>query len=219
MIKINLINPKISGEGGAGADIALSEDQAVRKGGQNLMILFIGPLLFYVYQNFVEIPSKKDEIQSLKNKVQALKDTNDKAKTAVTEMKKFEVDKVKLQARIDSIDDLRKDRMLEVRILDLLQRESPEKLWLKTVDMREDKVIVVGYSAAEGDITQFMDNLTKSGLLGIVSLTSSSEKTVDGNIFKEFKIMFPKTPNPPADTKKNGPQALLFFRGACEVWV
>jgi type IV pilus assembly protein PilN len=209
MIKINLIKPKISGEGGGGADIALSEDQALRKGGQNLMILLIGPLLFYGYQNFVDIPSKKEEIQRYRSEVQTLKATNDKAKTAVTEMKKFEVDKVKLQARIDSIDDLRKDRMLEVRILDLLQRESPEKLWFKTIDMREDKVLVVGYSAAEAEITQFMDNLTKSGLLGIVSLTSSSERTVDGNVFKEFKIVFPKTPNPPPEVKKGGPQALL----------
>ena len=192
MIQVNLLKPKIASENVVVEGV--SEESLLRKGFGNLAFVLIGPLSIYFYINFYSIPEKQNKIQGLQRQISELKTVNDKAKSAVADMKKFESDTAKLRARIDSIDDLRKDRMHEVRVLDLIQREIPEHLWLTKIDVTDDQISIVGQATNENEITQFMDSLTKSGLLGTVNLISSAERNSETGFVKEFEIRCPKYP-------------------------
>jgi type IV pilus assembly protein PilN len=200
MIKINLVKPKIEPEISAGAvaasAAALNEEQALRRGGINVFILALGPLAIFMYQSFILNPDLETEIKAKDTEVRRLHAKNEKAKSAVEENKKFDQDRANLQRRIDIIEDLKKDRMHEVRLLDLIQREIPERVFLTSVEIKDAKLNLVGAAASEDQISNFMDILTKSGMMGVVSLTGSSEKNLDGNVVKEFKISSPEYPAP-----------------------
>lgn len=207
MIKVNLNSPNVpsirSNIGGADEGVVGGDDQIQRQGIIRLVILALGPIALFIYQNNMVIPDKTAELAQKDKTVTELKTKNDKAKSAVDETKKFQGDQAKLQAQIDSIEDLRKDRMQEVRVLDLIQRELPERVWLNKLELRDHKLTVVGMAGNDGEITQLMDTMTKSSLLAEVNLISTAEKTVDGNLIKEFTLSCSmlKTENPALKAK------------------
>ena len=187
MIKINLSKgaAPVAGSGSVGIESA-NEQQLVRQGGIKLAVLLLGPLLLWVYQNQILLPDKLNELNAKSKQLNDLRTKNEKAKSSVAEMKKFEESKAKLQTQIDSIELLRRQRMREVRVLDLLQREIPERIWLTKLDVNGDKMTVKGIAANKNDIASFMDSVTKSALTGEVALVGSNEKVLEGNTLNEF---------------------------------
>jgi Tfp pilus assembly protein PilN len=210
LIKINLASNSSRFRGGpltgGAADGLLSEQQMLGQGAAKLAVLFIGPLMLWVWQANFLIPAKNAAIQQKQRVLADLQQKNTQAASAVAEMKSFEEDESRLKDQIAVIENLRKDRMREVRILDVVQREMPEHMWLDKVELKSGRINISGMAGSDSDITQLMDSLSRTGILKDVNLISTNEQLIEGNVLKEFSIdcAFPKTEIKPATPAQGG---------------
>ncbi len=164
-------------------------DQAIlqREGIKRLVIILLIPVGLIVYER-QNIPELQSKISSKNAYIVELSSKNAKARGAVSEITKFKEDQAKLQAQIDSIEILRKQRMREVQILDTIQKETPSKLWLSKIDLKEDKLQLNGYATSDLDVSMFMEALSRSVFLQQVNLIKSEERTESGTTLKYFTI-------------------------------
>lgn len=193
MIKINLAK-KVAAKGSEAGPANAAEmsfdaggAEVQKQGVIRLFIILLGPLSLYLYQ-MQNLPSKHSAVVQKQNILNELILKNESAKSAVDEIKKYKADEVKLKEQINTIESLRKDRMREVRTLDLIQREMPERMWLTRIEMNKEKISISGFAATDSELTQFMDILSRSVLLHDVNLVRTAEKSVEGSALKEFTI-------------------------------
>lgn len=207
MIKINLAtnSPALNGTGGSvpaeDAFVELSSAETQRQGLIRIFIILIGPIALYLWQ-IQNLPIKMETQNQKQRAYDELVAKNNKAKSAVEEIKKFKVSQAKLQEQINTIDNLRKDRMREVRLLDMIQKDIPEHMWLTKVELKEGNMIISGNAANDSDLTQLMDSLSKSIFLKEVNLIKTNEKIIEGTALKEFSINC--TLNLPEKKNKSG---------------
>lgn len=191
MIRINLAQSQfqmVKMEGGEEISLELGGSSEVqRQGAIRFLIMLIFPLLLYAYE-FQNIPSLSSKLQSKNSHLQSLMQKNEQAKGAVEEIKKFKEDQARLQKQIDTLDGLQKERLREVKILDNLQKDIPEKVWLTRLDFQDKNLIMLGIAVADSELTVLMENLTKSIFFKQVNLVKSSEYPTDRGTFKKFEI-------------------------------
>lgn len=192
MIRINLATATVPTSGGTFTDAAgVAEGADVqRQGVSKLLMILIVPLGLYAYESFVLIPDLISRQNSKQNLLNSLKAQNDSSRGALEEKKKFEEDQDRLRKQIGAIDGLSKDRLKEVKILDTIQKDIPDKVWLSELSLREERITIIGNANADADLTAFMDILSRSIYIKEVNLVRSSETqiTPTSGISKKFEI-------------------------------
>lgn len=169
-------------------DMAAGGDKEIQKQGAiRLFVLLLVPIAIYAYE-LQSIPELQRTVQRKRAVLATLKTKNGQAKGAVEEIKKFKEDQVKLQRQIDTLETLRKERLKEVKILDNLQKDIPDKVWLTKVDLSSGKIVLAGLATADAELTGFMENLSRSVFLREVNLVRSSEQASDSGVLKRFEI-------------------------------
>ncbi len=158
-----------------------------KKGGLRLALLFVGPLALYFYENQT-IPALSSEKMRISKTLEDLKAFNAKSEQIVKDIKRFKEDEAKIQARISSVDKITRDRMREIRVIELVQQIIPEKAWITKLEIDKAKVKVVGYGLSDFEVSTFLEGMTKSALLTDVNLISSLEETLAGQQVKQFEI-------------------------------
>ncbi len=192
MIRVNLAKSLPVGGGGgaleaAGDGIEMGGTDIQRQGVLRLIILAIVPLALYGYE-FQSLPELRSRLSSKNTVLRSLQAQNDKAKGAVDEITKFKEDQARLQRQIDTLEGLQKDRLREVKILDNLQKDIPEKVWLTKLEFNDGNVKIAGAATVDSEISNFMDNLQKSVFLRDVKLGKSADEPSDRGILKVFEI-------------------------------
>lgn len=200
MIKINLAKefmPKKKGLFGGGAPrmesletLEASSEQANLNKALivRLVILLIGPIALFIYQDS-NIPPKIAMIGTLNGELSTLSQKNQQAAASVSEIKKFEKEEERLKAQIMVIENLQKDRLKEVRVMDYIQREIPEKVWLSKMGLADGKMSIEGLATGDSELTNFMDGLQGSAYLKDVSLVRSNEvNTPETGVVRKFEI-------------------------------
>lgn len=202
MIKINLAKefmPKKRGLfGGGGGEPRMDSLESLEASNEEsdlkkalivrLVMLLIGPIGLFIYQD-QNLPPKIAENTKLSAELATLTDKNLKAAASVSEIKKFEKEEEKLKAQITVIENLQKDRLKEVRVLDYVQREIPERVWLSKMNLNEGKMSIEGLATGDSELTNFMDGLQGSAYLKDVSLIRSNEvNTPETGVVRKFEI-------------------------------
>jgi type IV pilus assembly protein PilN len=152
-----------------------------------LAILMIVPLGLYLWE-FQMIPQKKTKIAQLNSRLRELENKNSSAKKSVDEMNRVREQESILQKQILVIENLRKDRLLEVKLLDLIQKQIPPKLWLSKIELKDKAINFHGTASTDVELTTFMDILSKANLVSQVNLVRSSEQANAGIIVKKFEV-------------------------------
>lgn len=190
MIRINLAKsvPMVATAGLEALEGINTDAQDIQKqGGMRLLVILIVPLALYAYE-FQNIPTLRSKLNS-KNALHAsLVQKNEQAKGAVEEIKKFKEDQARLQKQIDTIEGLQRERLLEVKILDNLQKDIPEKVWLDKIEFKNQDMMISGYAVSAQDLTAFYENLSKSVFLQEVRLVKESEQLTDRGVHRKFEI-------------------------------
>jgi len=191
VIKVNLAN-RIKGGAKPGEEAIETEmdapsgsEQAAGLG--KLVLILAGAIGLFIFER-IEIPKKQQTLRARQGELSKLQDLNTKAKSAVEEVKKYKTERTLLEEQINTIEGLRRDRMREVRILDLLQREIPDKMWFTRIDVRDQRITISGFASSDNDLTQFMDVLGRSQVLQNVNLVKVSESIQENTILKDFTI-------------------------------
>lgn len=197
MIRVNLAKPKAGQAKAAGAkqssakvvsDEQLVENELKRGLYVRIVILLLGPVILYLYQDNI-IPEKTANLRKLQAEYEEVAKKNRDAAASVEEIKKFEKDEERLQAQINTLNSIRKDRVKEIRVLDYIQREIPQKVWLTQVDLNDGKLAISGIAMADTELTTFMDSLQRSAYLKDVNLLKSNDvSNPDFGQVKKFDI-------------------------------
>ncbi len=193
MIKINLAKGGVKSDSSSApagdANFPETMDPEARNQAVlRLVILALGPVALFLYSSMVVIP-EKEGLFAIKTKLLAeLTKKNDDASSAVTEMTNFEQAEAKLKQQIGVIEALRHDRQREVKLLDLVQREMPEHMWISKVDLTTDKMHLEGVAGSNLERNQLVDSLTKSNILKEVNLIKTNEEMIEGNKLESFSL-------------------------------
>ena len=205
MIKVNLSKVASSSAGaGLGEDAfgmaVHGVDQETRK--QAIirgMIFLMGSVMLWAYGNMVAIPDKRILLQNQTSKLNEMTEKNNAAASAVAEMKSFETDESKLKDQIAVIDNLRRDRLREVKILDIVQRDMPEHMWLTKIDLSAGKMRIEGMAGSSTERNQMLELLTKSNLVKEITGLKTNEEMLEGTKVEAFSFdcIFPSNEVPP----------------------
>lgn len=177
--------------GGAGSD--------VQKQGAMKLLLVLAPVIALYFYGDMVVSEKRRELRSKQEYLNSLNEKIDQAKGVVDEIKKFREDKARLEIQISTIESLTKERLREVKILDAIQTDIPQKTWLTKIEVQNDLLTLAGYSAVDSDTTSFMEKLSNSIHLKDVNLIKSEESQVSGGYIKRFEIssgIFRENPMP-----------------------
>ncbi|MBX2996683.1 MAG: PilN domain-containing protein [Bdellovibrionaceae bacterium] len=165
-------------------DMAAIRSQAIK----NLVFILVGPIAFLLYEQ-VSLPDMVARSAAKSNELAALSDKNNRAREAVEQTKRFRKEQELLQAQIESIEGLKKDRLREVKVLDFIQKDMPERLWLTMMDLNDGKLKIEGMATNDAELTAFMDALSRSAYLREVSLIRSSDySSKEMGQLKRFEI-------------------------------
>ena len=188
MIKINL-KPTGLVEAGTTIDVVDSSanSEIQRKGLVHLLVMMILPAAMYVY-GIQRRPERISQIANLTNQIGELTAFNNKQAAIVAEIKKISEDEKSVEERISVINKITVGRIVEIKVLDLLQTILREKMWLKAIEVKENNLTIEGMAQTDMDVSIFLEDLTKNILLRDVRLVETKQESFDGLNHARFKI-------------------------------
>jgi type IV pilus assembly protein PilN len=198
MIKVNLISTyseqsSLSNKISVGSFFNFGLDagpvsvETIRAAVRKLIVIISPSIVLMIYAGQI-LPQKEVDLELKMRRVDELIEYNSKQSASVSEIKKFKEDQLIIEARIKALNKVSIDRVQEIKLIDLIQKVIPEKVWLKRVKIDSAGVFFEGSAANDFEISNFMESLTKSALLTEVNLLSSSDTIVDGQVYKSFEL-------------------------------
>jgi type IV pilus assembly protein PilN len=196
LIRINLIpskskaSPALAGADALEGALGLgSESEIQKQGALRLFIILLFPAGLYVFE-MQSIPNKQAQLAGRQAFLGELQQKNQRALGAVSEIKRFKADQARIQNQIEVLENLKKGRLQEVKVLDSIQRNIPGKVWLQKVEISGGKVAIQGLAATDNGLTSFMDVLSRSIFLREVSLIKSERvESQNDESIKKFDIV------------------------------
>lgn len=191
MIRINLVSaqlPPPHAESLDGEEFSLPTAELQKQGFLRLLLILVFPVGLWVYeqQTIPELVVQRDERA---RHFEELRSYNAKAAKSVLEIKKFKEDEARLQARITFLDRLARERLREIKVVDLVQQMIPEKVWLTRLDVNNGKLTLAGMATSDYEISGFMEGLAKSVHFVDVNLASSTDQMFEGLSVKKFELV------------------------------
>lgn len=187
MIRINLRPDIIATTEGADPEAEMVDTEIQRKGLVHIMVMLLLPVALYVYGAQAK-PEKERAIRSITTQIGELTTFNNKQTAIVMEIQKIEKDEKDVEKKIDAINSLTLGRLVEIKVLDLLQTIIREKMWIRNLEVDNSKFQIEGMAQSEMDVSIFLDDLTKNVLLRDVRLVESQQEMYDGQNYARFKI-------------------------------
>lgn len=187
MIKINLCPDVAAAVQGVDPQADMVDTEIQRKGLVHLLMIGILPAALFVY-GAQKKPEKQNQIKALKAQLAELTSFNNKQVAIVAEITKIENDEKDVEKKIDAISSLTQGRLVEIKVLDLLQSIVRDKMWIRLIDVDNSKVSIEGMAQAEMDVSLFLNDLTRNVLLRDVRLLESQQELYDGQTYSRFKI-------------------------------
>ncbi|HLO09372.1 MAG TPA: PilN domain-containing protein [Desulfobacteria bacterium] len=108
----------------------------------------------------------------------------------IGEVEKFKARKAELQKKVDIISNLQKGRTGPVRYFEALSAAIPEKCWIDTLSLKDEKVALSGVALNNYTIANFMTALGQTGRFRDVALGAAEQTTVAGVKLVKFNLTF-----------------------------
>lgn len=103
----------------------------------------------------------------------------DRMRPVLAEVQSFEQRRAQLQQRVALIEGLRGGQAVPVQLLDAVSRSVPDMLWLTGLEQEKDEVTLEGRSTTLIALSDFVGNLSATGLVQKpVEIVSSQVETV-----------------------------------------
>ncbi len=180
MIKVNLLTRATRPVDGATSNLeTLGDEKEIQKQGIVKLILILLPAIGLYTLEMTTIPALQSERGRLQTSLNSLKSFNAGAEAAVREIKKFKEDEERIQKRIEALQKLSKSRTNEIKILKLLADVIPEKAWLNSVNVSQNRANIVGLAVSNADVNNFAEKLKSNILVADLQLVRIAEERLD----------------------------------------
>jgi type IV pilus assembly protein PilN len=114
----------------------------------------------------------------------------ERLKKEIGEVEKFKARKAELQKKVDIISNLQKGRTGPVRHFEALSAAIPEKCWIDTLGVKDEKVTLSGVALNNYTIANFMTALGQTGRFRDVVLGAAEQTTMAGVKLVRFNLTF-----------------------------
>ncbi len=105
------------------------------------------------------------------------------------EINKAKANKKMLQEKLNIIENLNLNRTRPIQIMSFLASEIPDKMWLKGLDKKDNKLTLQGIALDDETIANFMKNLQGSRLFTAVELVVTERVTIEKFNLKNFTMI------------------------------
>jgi len=105
------------------------------------------------------------------------------------EINKAKTNKKILQEKLNIIENLNLSRTRPIQIMSVLASKIPEKMWLKGLDKKDNKLTLQGIALDDETIANFMKNLQGSRLFSAVELVVTERTTIEKFNLKKFTMI------------------------------
>jgi type IV pilus assembly protein PilN len=174
MIRVNLLPSK--------RKKALILPPALIYGIVAVVLVIISIIGFTVYLN-KQIAAKQTEIQG---KEQTLK----KLQSALREVKNYERDNAEFREKTKIIEQLKKNQIVPLRLLDEVSEMLPKGVWLTGLTDKSGIVSIEGYAFSNTDLVSYVQNLKSSNYLTDIMLVESRQTSLGDYSVYKFKLTF-----------------------------
>ncbi|MBX7231965.1 MAG: PilN domain-containing protein [Bdellovibrionales bacterium] len=202
MIKVNLVSKQSKsrstsrsgrGEGpkdfAESAQLGVSFSQLKQKKNLilNLLIILSLPvgLIYYERQEINKLKNKSNLISA---EVADLDQALNNKKTEIENSSTLKEKAKELTNKISILKKLARLRIREIKAIDFIQGNIPEKVWLKDLNFKNGELKIHGRATTDDELSAFIHSLEKSKYFsGVLLLQAKEERSVEGSI-KSFEI-------------------------------
>jgi type IV pilus assembly protein PilN len=169
VIRINLLRSFTTGSSDSyAAMVATSDrDQLFVQALKRMAILAIGPaaMLLYEMQSIPVLEAKLKQIQTETSETSAF---NQSKSGLAAEIKKYEEEQKKINAQMNFINKIARDKVNELKLFQHLQYTTPESVWINKLEFHDNVLTMNVESDVPSDLDRFSELLTNSGFLSNV---------------------------------------------------
>ena len=153
----------------------------------NFLIVVLGLAGGYGYVEYTNTVNSS-EVQRLVGILEQKQKEKDDLGPAIKAVEDFKKEKDKVQQQIDTIKSLSRERLRNVKALEALQNIFPERAWLTTFKIDENKAELEGSSTDDQTVAQLMTALDENIFFANVRLIRTSETQSKEGSVKTFQI-------------------------------
>jgi type IV pilus assembly protein PilN len=166
VIKINLL--KSFSSGGSESFVSLGStsdrDQLLIDTMKRLAIVLIGPIALYAYE-YQAIPKLQQELTVLQNELAETTAFNQSKSGLAAEIKKYEEEQTKINAQMNFISKIARDKINEFKLFQHLQLATPESVWINKLEFRDNELSLNAESDVPEDLNKFSVRLSNAEFL------------------------------------------------------
>ncbi len=146
------------------------------------ILMIVAIVVFTIYLNG-NISKMESDIFIKEKKLNELK-------VVLKEVENYEKDNQEFRMKADVIEQLRKNQIIPLRLLDEVSERLPKGVWLNNIIDKGGSVSIRGYAFSNSDLVSYVQNLKGSKFFVDVMLVESRQKKIDEYMVYQFKLTF-----------------------------
>ncbi|RJQ44831.1 MAG: hypothetical protein C4538_09550 [Nitrospiraceae bacterium] len=111
-------------------------------------------------------------------------------KKAIEDVKNYEKDNEEVRAKTRIIEQLKKNQVVPLRLLDEVSEKLPKGVWLTLMTDKNGAINIEGYAHTNYDLVDYVQKLKESQYLTDVMLVESRQTAIDSFSVYKFKLTF-----------------------------
>lgn len=174
MIKINLL-------------VAREErkKESIRKEATIFVLVMVLVLVGIGFVQWTSSRQREEIITQIRNSKTELK----RLELIKREINRAKANKKILQEKLNIIENLNENRTRPIHIMSFLASKIPEKMWLKSLDKKDQKLTLQGIALDDETIANFMKKLQQSKMFTAVELVVTERVTIEKLNLKKFTMI------------------------------
>ncbi len=145
-------------------------------------VLIIGMVAFTFYLNG-KISDMQADIFTKEQKLNELK-------IVLKEVKDYEKDNQEFREKTEIIEQLKKNQIVPLRLLDEVSEMLPKGVWLTKLTDNQGAISIEGYAHTNYDLVGYVQSLKGSKYFKDIMLVESRQKELEDNLIYQFKLTF-----------------------------
>ncbi len=178
MIKINLLRSFGSGATESYAASSSSGDdrgQFMAQAAKRIAIVVLGPAALLIYE-MQSIPVLQKKVQTIKAELAETQTFNQSKSGLAAEIKKYEEEQAKINAQMNFINKIARDKINEFKLFQHLQNSTPESVWINQLEFKDNILTINVESDVPEDLNKFSVRLSNTEFLTNIVPTDQSIK-------------------------------------------
>lgn len=152
---------------------ASDREQTFIQAAKRLILVILGPLGLFLYE-MQALPQLQQKVTNVQNEVNETTAFNQSKSGLAAEIRKYEDEQKKINAQMNFVNKIARDKINELKLFQHLQFTTPENVWINKLEFKDNVLAMNIESDAPSELDKFSELLTNSGFLSNVTPINQS---------------------------------------------